>query len=371
MRIRSSRQPHGAPRGALAAVCAAATLALAPLAGQQPEGGGQSGVVQSGVFQSGVFQSGVFQSGVDLVRVTATVTDRDGRFVSGLRREDFAVFEDGVRQEIIQFSGERAPVSLGILLDASGSMSSEKMSAARDAINRFIFDLLDKDDELFFVEFATTPSLTQDWTTDRQLISRALRDVRATGNTALYDAIATAIPKAATGSHRKKALLVISDGNDSHSDTTIDALQQAIRESEVLVYALGIDSTARTESPRRPRFPIPQPFPVPGRRPGVEPPRFPIPTTPPIAQTFPAGGSERVNGDALRRLTDDTGGLTEIVRGAAGLPRATARIADELSRQYELGYVSSRDKDGQWHAIRVDVPGRRVIIRARAGFYAS
>jgi len=197
--------------------------------------------------------------------------------------------------------------------------------------------------------------------------------VRATGNTALYDAIATAIPKAETGSHRKKALLVISDGNDSHSITTIDQLQQTIRESEVLVYALGIDSIERNVTPRQPpRIPIPQPFPVPGRRPGVQPPRFPIPGTPPIAQTFPRGASgERVNGDALRRITDDTGGLTEIVRGAAGLPRATARIADELSRQYDLGYISSGEKDGKWHVIRIEIPGRRVIVRARTGFYAS
>ena len=347
------RRRLGPPGGAPIIVILVTLLAAAPAPmGQQPEG--------------------VFKGSVDLVRVTATVTDRDGRFVSGLRKEDFAIFEDGVRQEISQFSSERAPVSLGILLDASGSMTAEKMDAARDAINRFIFELLDKDDELFFVEFASTPALTQDWTTDRQLISRAVRDVRATGNTALYDAIATAIPKAATGMHRKKALLVISDGNDSHSRTTIDVLRQAIRESEVLVYALGIDSTARPEPRSQPRrLPVPQPFPVPGRRPGIELPRLPPQVTPPIARTFPRGRDERVNGDALRRITDDTGGLTEIVRGAAGLPRATARIADELSRQYDLGYVSSHEKDGKWHTIHVDVPGRRVVVRARTGFHAS
>ena len=263
-------------------------------------------------------QAGVFQSGVDLVRITATVTDGNGRFVSGLRKEDFAVYEDGVRQEIAQFSSERTPVSLGILLDASGSMTSDKMDAARQAIDRFIFDLLDKNDQLFFVEFAGVPALTQDWTDDRRLISQAVRDVRASGNTALYDAIATAVPKAETGAHRKKALLVISDGNDSHSTTTIGELQQIIRQSEVIVYALGIDGASRRESwrPRQPpRIPLPRPFPVPGR-PGIELPRFPPQMTPPIAQTFPRGRSERVNDDALRRITDDTGGLTEIVRGA-------------------------------------------------------
>lgn len=315
----------------------------------------------------------VFRGGVDLVRVTATVSDRDGRFVTGLRKEDFTIYEDGVRQEIAQFASDRAPVSLGILLDTSGSMSPDKMTAARDAIDRFIFNLLDKEDELFFVEFADHVTLGQNWTRDRQLISRAVRETRAVGNTSLFDAIATAVPKAETGQHRKKALLVISDGNDSHSTTTLDELRQIIRDSEVLVYALGIDAVEREETTRRqpPRTPPASPFPPGPRFPGIELPRFPIPSTPPIADTFPRPRGERVDGDTLRRITDDTGGLTEIVRGPAGLPRATARIADELRRQYDLGYTSNRLKDGTWHVIRVEVPRRGVIVRARTGFFAS
>lgn len=319
----------------------------------------------------------VFKGGVDMVRVTATVTDRDGRFVTGLRKEDFTVYEDGVRQEIAQFASERAPVSLGILLDASGSMTTTKMSAARDAIERFIFSLLDKEDELFFVEFSSTATLAQNWTQDRQAIMRAVRDVRANGNTVLFDAIATAVPKAETGRHRKKALLVISDGNDSHSETTLDQLQGIIRESEVLVYALGIDAEEREDGAARqpqppPRIPVPSsPFPGTPRFPGIERPRFPPVITPPIASTFPAARIERVDGDTLRSITDDTGGLTEIVRGPAGLPRATARIADELRRQYDLGYASNRERDGKWHRIRVEVPRRGVIVRARTGYIAG
>src|SRR5262245_31473289 len=95
-----------------------------------------------------------FRSGVDLINVTATVTDDDGRFVRGLRQADFKVYDDGVRQDISYFSNERVPVSLGILLDASGSMTREKMSAARTAIDRFIYDLLGPEDELFFAQFA-------------------------------------------------------------------------------------------------------------------------------------------------------------------------------------------------------------------------
>ena len=103
-----------------------------------------------------------FKSGVDLVNVTATVTDEDGRFVSGLRREDFTVYEDGKLQDVSHFSNDRVPVSLGIVLDTSGSMGPEKMSAARSAIDHLIYDLLDKEDELFLVEFSTRASLRQD-----------------------------------------------------------------------------------------------------------------------------------------------------------------------------------------------------------------
>jgi VWFA-related protein len=317
-----------------------------------------------------------FQSGVDLVRITATVTDGDGRFVTGLRRQDFVVYDDGVKQEISQFSTDRAPVSLGILLDASGRLSEQKLDAARAAIDRFL-DLLDKEDEMFFVEFAGEPKVTQDWTADRRLIARAARDVRGRGNTALYDAIADAIPRAESGSHRKKALLVISDGNDSLSKTSLTRLQESIRESEVLVYALGIDGDERQQRdpPRLPPVqgptPGPTPFPFPPRRPRIEVPQFPIPMTPPIAQTFPQGGDERVDADVLRRITDATGGHSEIVRGTGGLSRATARIADELRRQYELGFTSRHPKDARWHSIRVEIPGRRVTIRARQGYLSS
>jgi Ca-activated chloride channel family protein len=347
-----------------------------------------------------------FRSGVDLVNVTATVTDDDGRFVSGLRREDFSVYEDGKLQDVshfssdrvpvslglvsslrqqdftvyednqlqavTHFSSERVPVSLGIVLDTSGSMSPEKMSAARRAIDRLIYDLLGKEDELFLVEFATRATLRQDWTTDRALISRAVRDASATGGTAIYDAVATAIPTAQAGKHRKKALLVISDGNDTNSTTTVGLLRQQIRESDVLVYALGIDGTARRNSDvvRPPvQIPLPLPFPFPGGG------RRPEPRMPPIggggATSWPSAPGDRVNADTLRQITDDTGGRTEIVRGSEGLGSATARIADELSKQYYLGYSSNTERDGQWHSIRVAVRDKRLTVRARRGYVAS
>jgi Ca-activated chloride channel homolog len=309
-----------------------------------------------------------FRSGVDLVNVTATVTDEDGRFVSGLRREDFSVYEDGKLQDVSHFSNDRVPVSLGIVLDTSGSMSPDKMSAARTAIDRLIYDLLGKDDELFLVEFATYARLKQDWTTDRRLISQAVRDASPTGGTAIYDAVSTAIPTAQAGTHRKKALLVISDGNDTNSSIAVPALRQQIRESEVLVYALGIDGSGRrnADAVRPPvQIPMPLPFPFPGGR-------RPQPGLPPSSGGgWSSAPGDRVNADALRQITDDTGGRTEIVRGSAGLGPATARIADELSKQYYLGYSSNTERDGQWHSIRVAVRDKRLTVRARRGYVAS
>ena len=307
-----------------------------------------------------------FRSGVELINVTATVTDDNGRFVAGLRQEDFTVYEDGKQQEVTHFSNERVPVSLGILLDTSGSMTPDKMSAARSAIDRFVNDLLSKEDELFFMEFANRPDLVQDWTTDRRAISRAVSRVSPAGGTAMYDAVADSLPFAASGQHTKKAILVISDGNDTNSSLSVGEVRQQIRESEVMVYALGVDGVASTSrSGPTIQLPIPFPFPIPGRRPqGI----------PPIIR---GGGqrarttAERVDADALRQITDDTGGRTEIVRGFADLEGATARIADELSRQYYLGYASTGEKDGRWHAIRVEVKDRRLAVRARRGYVAS
>ena len=312
-----------------------------------------------------------FRSGVELINVTATVTDDEGRFVPGLRQEDFRVYEDGEEQQVSHFSSERVPVSLGIALDTSGSMTPEKMSAARAAIDRFVYDLLGPDDELFFMQFANRPDMIQQWTSDRQRISRAVSSVGSGGGTAMYDAIADAIPVAQSGKNRKKALLVISDGNDTNSGTSVSELRQMIRESEVLVYALGVEGT-ETPTRRGPTIqlpPMPIPFPIPGRRPRS---RMP----PPIGGgsgggVWSRGGDERVNAEALRQITDDTGGRTEIVRGFRDLDGATARIADELSKQYYLGYASEGTKDGRWHAIRVEVKDRRLTVRARRGYVAS
>jgi len=310
-----------------------------------------------------------FRSGVELINVTATVADENGRFVSGLRKEDFRVYDDNHLVDVTHFSSERVPVSLGIVLDTSGSMTPDKMSSARGAIERFI-DLLGPNDEMFLYRFANVPELAQGWTKDRRALSRALGGLYAGGGTAMYDAIADALPLAASGSHQKKAIVVISDGNDTSSTTTPRELQAMIRQSEVLVYAIGVDgrgeTITRTTPPRQP-FPIP--LPIPGRRP-------PWPVPPPIGGGGGGVFGGRAAGDgldagALRRVTDDTGGRTEIVRSFRDLDDATTSIADELSKQYYLGYSSPGTKDGRWHAIRVEVRDRRLTVRARRGYMAS
>lgn len=323
-----------------------------------------------------------FKSGVELINVNVTVTDRSGRFVPGLRQEDFIVYEDDKPIEVTHFSAERVPVSLGIVLDASGSMAGEKWDSALDAIDRFLDTLPDPQDEFFVERFSADPDLVHEWTSDRNQISRALARVRPNGGTAMYDAVAEAVPIAQSGQNRKKAIVLISDGNDTNSRTHVSQLRQLIRETEVLVYAVGIDGQSESTifsgrpSPPVVRPPAPTPFPIPGRRGGGVP--FPIPMPGGGGQRGGGGGigtrggpDDRVNVVALREITDDSGGRTEIVRDARDLDPATASIADELSKQYYLGYPSPGYRDGRWHTIRVELKNGAHRVRARKGYIAT
>ena len=345
-----------------------------------------------------------FRSGVELINVNATVTDADGRFVRNLRQEDFRVYQDGQPQAITHFSSERVPVSLGILLDTSSSMDDAKMAAAREALNRFLLELLGPEDEVFLYRFDSSPELVHGWTTDKRKVSEALERVVPAGSTALFDALAEAVPLVQAGRHQKKALVLISDGNDTISRMLLEDLKTQVRATEILVYAIGIDEQIITDPARggrpwrhgggdvlfaqgRGRPPRPFPFPRPGR-PGGLPPRLPVPGNPPPRfppatppDTPPIGGvprnsggqqrdEDRVNAAILREITDASGGRTEIVRSARDLNPATASIADELSRQYYLGYASTVLRDGRWHSIRVEVVGG-YTVRSRNGFVAA
>ncbi len=328
-----------------------------------------------------------FKSGVELVNVNVAVTDRSGRFVADLTQEDFLVFDDSKAQEVTHFSAERVPVSLGIALDTSGSMDGEKIASARSALDRFLLELLAPDDEVFLMRFGASAELVHDWTKDKHLVSRRLARINPTGGTAMYDAVADAVPIAQQGEHRKKAILIVSDGNDTNSRISVPELKQMIRETEVLVYAVGIDGRGEStfggprSTPPVVRQPAPRlPFPFPrggGGRGGGSP--------WPQGPTFPGSGGpgsgggryggaisdDRVNVSALRELTDDSGGRTEIVRDARDLDPATANIADELSKQYYLGYPAPGHRDGRWHTIRVEVNRPGYTVRARRGYTAT
>ncbi len=327
-----------------------------------------------------------FKSGVELVNVNVAVTDRSGRFVSDLKQEDFLVFDDSKEQEVTHFSAERVPVSLGIALDTSGSMAGEKIASARDALNRFLLELLGPDDEVFLMRFGASAELVHDWTKDKTLVSRRLARVNPSGGTAMYDAVADAVPLAQQGEHRKKAILIVSDGNDTNSRISVPELKQMIRETEVLVYAVGIDGRAENtfggprSTPPVIRQPAPRlPFPFPrgggGGRGGGSPwpqgPSFPGSGGPGSGGGRVYGSDDRVNVSALRELTDDSGGRTEIVRDARDLDPATANIADELSKQYYLGYPAPGHRDGRWHTIRVEVNRPGYTVRARRGYTAT
>jgi VWFA-related protein len=317
-----------------------------------------------------------FRTGVEFVGVPTTVTDARGRFVPGLTREDFRLYEDSQPQEITHFSSERVPVSLGIAVDASGSMAGQKWNSAVNAMERLL-DMLPSGDEVCLYRFSSDPELMQDWTGDYRRILRALRSIEPDGGTALHDAVAQAVRRAQTGRHRKRAVLVISDGNDNSSDVGLADLRQIIRETEVMVYSLAIAGESQRVPRNSPQWFPPRrtPFPIPFPRPGDRLPRRP----PAVEQlqwpTGHAGAARRGPSDGanvalLRDITDDSGGRTEVVRSARDLKPSTAGIADELNQQYYLAYRAAADKDGRWHSIRVETRDSRLHVRARRGYSA-
>lgn len=267
-----------------------------------------------------------FRTAVRLTTVTATVTDADGRLVPDLARDRFEVFEDGELQPITQFTSERVPVSLGILLDASDSMFGRRMADARGAIQQFVTGLLDPEDEFSLLVFNHRQQLLTDWTEDRRVPLTVLEPVRPWGSTAIYDAIMSAIPLADSRHRQRAALLVVSDGADTASDTALRDLRRALLRTDLFVYAIGIDSKDRR------------------------------------AINAP------VNPTTLGQITDPSGGRTHIVHDSAEVVSALGSIAEELNTQYLIGYASRKGPDGKYHSIRVRVKGGTYKVRARSGY---
>jgi len=270
-----------------------------------------------------------FKSSVELVSLSATVLDSEGHFVKGLPREAFEIFEDGKPQPITQFSNERVPVSVGVLLDISDSMYGQRIKDARATLEHFLFDLLSSSDEYFLLTFNHEPHILTEWTSEREVVETALSGIRPTGATAIYDAVLKALPVAERRSRPRAALLIISDGADTASDATLREVRSTLLRSDIFAYAIAIDSPSR------------QPI------------------------------NTRVSPEALTEITNPSGGHTELIHNTEELNAATAHIAEELSSQYLIGYSPPRGADGQYHSIHLTVSGAGYRARARNGYVAA
>src|SRR5262245_32565286 len=271
----------------------------------------------------------IFKSAIDLTTVTATVLDKNGALVTGLPREAFDVFEDGEPQVITQFTNERVPVSLCVLLDVSDSMYGRRIQDARAAIEQFVGGLMDRGDEFAILAFNHQQQWLTRWTSDPEMASKVMMPLRPFGSTALYDAILAALPAMGVRNRERAAVLMISDGADTASDRTLRDVRSALLRSDAFLYAIAIDP----------------------------PDRRPI--------------NVAVNPGALTEITDQSGGRTQVVRGSSDLSAALEEIAEELNSQYLIGYTSTKGADGKYHSIRVRVRGTDDRVRARNGYVAE
>jgi Ca-activated chloride channel family protein len=265
-----------------------------------------------------------FKAGSELVTTAVTVRDAEGRLVTSLEQKDFIIEEDGVVQPIAQFTKQRVPVSLALTLDISDSMRGQRMADARGALANFLDHLLALEDEALLLGFNHETRMFAQWTTERSGMRAKLEAIRPSGGTALYDAIDAALPLFEERQHPRAAILLVSDGADTASDTTPAELKQKLVRSDVFLYAIGINS-------------------------------------------IDAKNSTRINPFTLNELTSQSGGYTEIISSAADLGPATERIADELNHQYMIGYTPLTRADGKYHTVRVRVTNDTYKVRARRG----
>ena len=305
---------------------------------------------------------------VRLVNVVTTVTDSEGKFVPGLTPDDFTILEDGVPQKITHFSQDRnVPVSVGILLDTSGSMTG-KMRAASAAVERFLHNI-HSDDDIFLMTFARNITLEQDFTSDRKKLGKALLTLSVGGGTLLYDGLKQAIDKVEKGRHDKRAVLVVSDGIDSGSKaSTREQLLQTIRGAEVLVYGLGTSQTVYADPNEHIPFTLPTPSSV-ARGPNA-------------ISNARGTGSRRgttsntvtgVNMAVMNEFATNSGGQaflladTFIDQGTSEIDRILNTIAEELRGQYTIGYYPSAVDNGAFHTIKVTTR-KNYSLRARNGY---
>ena len=264
----------------------------------------------------------------ELVSLTVTVTDKQGHYVAGLDRGAFAVYEDDVRQEISFFSDRDAPASVGVVFDVSGSMRGEKITRARDALARFI-QTGHPEDEYSLISFDNSARLLLDRTRDSEALLAQFGHFNPQGDTALYDAVAFGLEALADGRYAKRALIVISDGEDNHSSSTFNQVKRKSQEAGVTIYTILIG--------------------------------------PPLPRSN--------GGMVMDQLASASGGKSFFPGNAEAMIEAFERIALELRHQYSIGYTPTNiAMGGQWRRLKVTVtpPARspRLIVRSRKGYYA-
>ena len=271
---------------------------------------------------------------VELVQLPVSVLDKNGTPIRGLQQAHFSVYEDKVEQEISLFKQEDIPLSVGLVIDGSGSMS-DKLDRLNAAALTFVRES-NPDDETSIVSFADEAILEQDFTKDTRELGQALTGIAANGNTALYDAVLLAARHLNQhGSHEKKVLLVVSDGDDNKSKYKLEDALKALQESKIMLYSIGLlDSDA--------------------------------------IYTYSSNGGGK---KALKKLAEATGGASFFPKNVNQVEEICQRIARDLRNQYTVGYKPSNGKlDGSWRKIQVRVNPPKTIskikVRTKQGYYA-
>jgi Ca-activated chloride channel family protein len=268
---------------------------------------------------------------VDLVLVPVTITDPMNRLVTGLDKENFQLFEGNSKEEIKSFSSEDAPVSLGVIFDSSGSMSS-KMDRAKDAVSEF-FKTANPQDEFFMVTFSDEPEMVAGFTSSVEEIQDKLMYTAPQKRTALLDAIYMGVSKMRQAKYPKKALLIISDGGDNHSRYTENEIKALVKEADIMVYAIG------------------------------------------IYDRYYQSQEEQLGPQLLGEISELTGGRAFTVENPNDLGDVATKIGVELRNQYVLGYRPSKGvRDGKWRKIKVKLMPPKGLpplrVYARTGYYA-
>jgi Ca-activated chloride channel homolog len=269
-----------------------------------------------------------------LVVIPVTVTDAQNRFVLGLEKKDFTLSEDGINQKLAQFAGENAPVSVGLLVDTSGSMGA-KIDISRKAVAQFL-KTMDEHDEACLIEFSDRVQVAASFSKDANLIESKLLDVAPQGLTALLDAVSVGLQEMRKAKNTRKALIIISDGGDNNSRYTAKEIKDLVRQADVQVYSMGVFE------------------------------RFPM---------LLLSAAEVSGPKLLSQLSEQTGGQAFSASSSSDLPVIATRIAIELRNQYVLAYVPlNRKKDGTYRHVDVKVraePGLSAFkAHWRLGYYA-